>query len=84
MCATRLRNVVTQLWYDPKVNKYEAALRTAAAAVAAAEDELTELKARRNAAIAEAREAGMTWRSIAEAAAMTELGARRAIGYRRL
>lgn len=65
------------------MNEYEAALRRTAALVAAVERELDAAKKDRNAAIKQARAANMTWRAIAAATDMSELGVRRAIGYRR-
>ena len=59
---------------------WEGAIRQAAAAVAAAEADLAVLKKNRNQTMRRARnEARMTWRSIAAAAGMTEMGVRRAV-----
>ena len=46
-------------------------------------DTVAKLTARRNELIRQARSEGHTWRSIAQAAGMTEQGARFAIGYKR-
>lgn len=65
------------------MSDYAAAVRDAAASVSAAEDRLDQAKAARNEAMAAARAAGLTWRSIALAAGMTDHGVRKALAYHR-
>lgn len=60
--------------------EFEARIRTAAAAVAATEAELKAQREERNQAMQQGRDAGMTYRAVAAAAGMTEIGARRALG----
>lgn len=61
------------------MDEHEAVIRASAMAVTAAEAELATLRAVRNKAMKQARDAGLTYRAIAEAAGMTQLGARKII-----